>query len=220
LGDTVERVNDGSSLLSNSLSLTLSFEDVSLLHSLSLVNLAGHLSFRIQDLGALDSLTFSLELHASSDLFGNGDIFNFVPQTLDSPVLSGVVQRLSDSHVEVLTLRERFIEGEQTDFSTHRSLSEEVDSSNRLADVVRRLVSVYNLEVQNSIDFDLNIVSGNSVLRVNIKHLLLKRVTVSHRLHERNFKVETGLHQARELSKSLNDHLILLADSAEEISKT
>lgn len=104
MGDTVERVNDGSSLLSNFLSLTLSFEDVSLLHSLSLVNLAGHLSFRIQDLGALDSLTFSLELHASSDLFWNGDIFNFVPQTLDSPVLGGVVQRLSDSDVEVLTL--------------------------------------------------------------------------------------------------------------------
>lgn len=80
-------------------------------------------------------------------------------------------------------------------------------------------MSIDNLEVQDSIDFDLNVVSRNSVLRIDIKHLLLERVTVSDRLHERNFKVETGLHQARKLSKSLNDHLVLLADGAEEISK-
>lgn len=49
--------------------------------------------------------------------------------------------------------------------------------------MVRRLVSVLDLEVENSIDFDFHVVARDCALLVDCEDLLLQRVVVRHCLH-------------------------------------
>ena len=75
--------------------------------------------------------------------------------------------------------------------------------------MIRRLVSVFNLEVEDAIDFDFHVVAGDRTLLVDRKDLLLQWVVVRYRLHDRDLEVQARLQDSRVFAQAF-DHIHVL----------
>ena len=71
--------------------------------------------------------------------------------------------------------------------------------------------------IEHSINLDLDIVSSDSLLLLNLKHLLFQRVLVRHHLVQGNFQVEACLHHMAEAAIALHDELVPLRHHYETI---
>lgn len=64
----------------------------------------------MQNLAALNSLRLCLEFHAAPDLFRWFDVFNFIAQNLETPILSCLVQSSQNISVKVVSFFESAVQ--------------------------------------------------------------------------------------------------------------
>jgi hypothetical protein len=84
-----------------------------------------------------------------------------------------------------------------------------------MVDLVRCLDGVCNLEVQNTVDLDLDVVLGDSGLGVDGEDLFLQVVMVADKIDEGPLEAEAGLEDLDEAAEALKDHYVLLGDKDE-----
>ena len=132
-----------------------------------------------------------MELHAPFDLLRRLDIFDFVSHAVDAPLLTRRVQGFLDIGVQTTPLLEGPVQEHLPDFGSHTRLGQESNCVDRVIDCVTCLVRIVDLEVQDSINLDLNIILSDGSLSIDIKNLLFKTVMVGHFINDRNFEVKS-----------------------------
>jgi len=123
LCDVLERLNYTARFLLDFLSCAFSFQNLTLLEAFSYVDFGLSFTFGVEDFAPLNALAFCLQLHRPLYLFRRFDVLDFVAHAVNTPLLARIVQTTLDVDVQVVSLFERAVQVQETNFRTHRSLS-------------------------------------------------------------------------------------------------
>jgi hypothetical protein len=167
-----------------------SLDDLLLL-ALGRVDRGVALPFRGQDDGALLALGPHLLLHRGEHVLRRRDVLDFVAEHLDAPRLRGLVELVHDLQVDVGPFLERPVEIDLPDLAAEVRLGELRDREQVVGHPVRRALGVHHLEVEDSVDADLDVVARDADLLRDVDRALLEGMLVADDVEEGEQDVES-----------------------------
>lgn len=115
-----------------------------------------------------DSFSLNFVLHGLSNFFWWVDAQNFIAQTLNSPLVAGLIHSRMDLFVDFITFLEQLVEFELTDLASHHSQSEKPNAIVWSFHLIGCLDGVHYTNEQYSIDLQRDIIFGDDCLFINI----------------------------------------------------
>lgn len=191
-------------LHNQSLSVTLSFEDLGLLLGLCHVDVGDLLSLRRENVCTFPPFSLCLQDHRLLDIWGWFNILYLIPECWNAPLGSVLLNVLNDVQVELLALLKQAIQSQSADFTAHCSLSKVWDSGLVIFDPIGCFLWVNDLDVEDTIDVKRDVILCDCHLGANLDYLLSHIMHIRDLLNHRDNEIETWLHLAIVLFETMN----------------
>jgi len=133
--------------------------------------------------GTFVALSSHFLFHRGANLFGRQDLLQLHAIDLHAPFIGSVVQNVAQFGIDGITGGEGVVQGELTDHVTQRGLGELFDGLGEVADLVNGFVGVGDLEIEQGVDVDGDVVTGDHVLTREVIDRLAQVDPVFHPLH-------------------------------------
>ena len=169
-------------------------------------------------MGTLIALGLHLLLHSGEDRIRRCDILQFHTINFYAPFIGSIIKHCTQLFINRVTRSQCLIKFQFTDDITQRRLRQLLDSVRQIIDLVSGLEGIDNLEVEQRIDFSLNVILRNHILlgevvdlfaQVDSRGILITAV-VEHddrlsTVDERDDDVDTWTEGSIIASQTLND---------------
>ncbi|KAH3688675.1 hypothetical protein WICPIJ_000366 [Wickerhamomyces pijperi] len=109
------------------------------------------LTFRLQDFSTLGTFSRDLSVHSFQDVGWRVDVFDFITETLDPPILGSFVQNSGDVMIQRRTLSKNMVQGQLPNLRTHCCLGKLRNGVFGILDTVTGLVGIHNLDVEHTV---------------------------------------------------------------------
>ena len=132
-------------------------------------------TLRVNDLGALLALGFGLLGHGSQHGLRHIDLLHLDVRHFYSPGRSVLIENTLEAQVDLLAMREQFIQFLFAEHGTQSCLRELRSLVNVIGNLHHRFIRVDDAQEDDGVHFERNVIARNDVLRRNFKGFLPQR---------------------------------------------
>jgi hypothetical protein len=157
-------------------------------------------------------LAFGLHLagHGVGDVGRRLQILDLDARHLDAPRAGGLVDDGQEAGVDLVALREHFVQLHRTNHGAQIGHGELADGVVEVGHPVGRRRRVHDLDEDDGVHLDGDVVLGDHLLARHVQHLLHDADLAPHRLHERHEDGDARLESAGVAAEPLDRVLIAL----------